>query len=251
MRRGYFWLIIGTTGSGKTTTATEILRPYVRKPQYIAIVNSTEQLAEFARVRVVVSSTDLEREWTTAGIKALLRKHRAVHFEVSPGGEPKRIRAWMDALCGACMELGRVGTKRCEVLLVIDEASNYLGRDTFARNTRRVYAEGRKYGVDVLAIIQQLTGTGGDTLHMTVRRMTNILVVHPMDEPNECARVVQTWPELRNPAELKMPDPARKTPGEYQIRDRQTRRAALLRVDASGRRREMPLTLGGPSPPGR
>lgn len=251
-RRAYFWLFLGTTGSGKTTEATTVIRQYVKKPKYFVAVNSSEQLAEFARVRVVISSADLERNWTARELAEMIRRAGAIHFEVSPGADPKRIKAWMDALGAACMLLGQPGTDRCILLLVIDEASNYLSREVFSRGMRRVVAEGRKFGIDGIFILQQLTGVGGDALDMTVRRMVNVLVVCGMDEPNECARVVATWPELRDPSTLRMPDPERGIPGEYQIRDRLTRRAALIRVDPStGRRHAVPLLAPTGPPNGR
>lgn len=251
-RRAYHWLIIGGTGSGKTTLAREILRAYVKKPDFLVVVNSSEQLSEFTRRRVLVDTLALDQDWTAAQLVALVRRWRAVHFEVSPAADPKRIQAFMDALGAACMALGTLDTDRCRVLLVIDEAPNYLSQKVFCRGMRRVYAEGRKFGVDTLVITQQLAGVGGDILDMTVKRMVSVVAVCGMDERNECARVVSYWPELRDPSGLAFPDPVRGLPGEYQIRDRLTRRAALLRVDPRTRRRyAVPLHAGGPAPPGK
>lgn len=250
-RRAYHWLILGGTGSGKTFTARAILRRYAKKPDYLVIVNSSQQLAEFARHRAVVDIPALEREWTVRELAHLIRQQGAVHFEVSPGGDPKRISAFMDALGNACMALGRLGTNRCYLLLVIDECQNYVSQKVFSRGMRRVYAEGRKYGVDTVNITQQLTGQGGHALDMTVRRMVSVLVVCPMDEQAERARVVATWPELIDPGTLAFPDPRTRRPGEYMVRDRGSRRAALVRVDARGRRYAVPLTAGSPEPPRR
>ncbi|MEF2280383.1 AAA family ATPase [Deinococcus sp. YIM 134068] len=247
-RRAYHWLILGGTGSGKTFTARQIVRQYVRKPDFVVIVNSSSQLAEFARRRVVVDMSALDRDWTPRELAATIRQHGAVHFEVSPGADPKRLQAWMDALGNACMALGRLGTDRCHVLLIVDEAQNYLSQKVFARGMRRVFAEGRKFGVDCLAITQQLAGQGGDMIDMTVRRMVSVLVVCPMDEEAERQRVMRTWPELRDPGILAFPDPATGRPGEYMVRDRGSRRAVLVRVDSAGRRFAVPLS-GSPSPP--
>lgn len=241
-RRAYHWLILGGTGSGKTYTARALLRRYVKKPDFVVLVNSSQQLREFARVGVVVNIPALERGFTASQLAALIRKHGAVHFEVSPGGDPKQIQAFMDALGNACMALGRINTARCHVLLVIDECQNYISQKVFSRGMRRVYAEGRKYGVDTINITQQLAGVGGDMLDMTVRRMISILIVCPMDEQAERNRVVSAWPELVDPGTLSMPDPATRRPGEYQVRDRGSRRAVRVTVDRAGRRWARPLT---------
>lgn len=250
-RRAYFWLLIGTTGSGKTTTARTILKKYLPKPDFLVVVNSSSELAEFCRKRIDIDSRALEREWKAEELARIIRQFGAVHLEVTGGGEPKRIRAFMDALGHACMLLGRKGAKRTRLLLVVDEAANYLSRATFAPGTRRVFAEGRKYGIDALVILQQLTGPGGDALDITVRRMQNIILVHPMSEPVECKRVTEVWPQMLDPRHLAMPSPEHGRAGEYQIYDRYSGKTALVRVASNGKRYAVPLTLpGGPGPPG-
>lgn len=252
-RRSFFWLLIGTTSSGKTTTARTILKHYLPKPDHLVIVNSSSELSEFARHHVFISMAALKREWTAQQLRALIKRHGAVHFEISPGADKKDLKAFMGALGEAIMSLGRLGTKRCRVFFVVDEAANYLSKATLADGTRRIFSEGRKFGIDGMVILQQLTGESANRLDMDVRRMVSILVVHPMDEPVECARVVKTWPQLRNPAELKMPDPDKGLPGEYMIRDRYSRRALMIRRDdRTGKRYAVPLVLsGGPAPPER
>lgn len=249
-RRAYFWLVIGSSGSGKTTVARSIIRRYARKPDFLVLVNSSQQLAEFARERVIITTDDLAGKWDARQLAAQIRRAGAIHFEVSPGGEPKEIKAFMDALGNACMLLGQLGTTRCRLLLVVDEASNYLTQETFSRGMRRVVSEGRKYGIDGLFILQQLTAQGGEALSRTLRRMVSVLVVCPMDERVERRRVVETWPELMDPGELAMPNPAQKRGGEYMVRDRIERRAAVVRVDPrTGRRYAVPLLRVGIGPP--
>ena len=247
-RRAYHWLILGGTGSGKTYTGRAVLRRYAKKADYLVVVNSSSQLAEFARRRVVVDIPALERDWDARTLAKQIRAAGAIHYEVSAGGDPKRISAFMDALGNACMALGKLGTNRCHVLLVIDECQNYVSQKVFSRGMRRVYSEGRKFGVDTVNLTQQLAGQGGDMLDMTVRRMVSVLIVCPMDEEAERTRVVRTWPELRDPGSLAFPDPRTGRPGEYQVRDRGSRRAGLVRVSPTGRRHFVPLT-GSPAPP--
>lgn len=248
-QRAYHWLFIGGSGSGKTYTLRLVLREYARKADYMVTVNSSQQLAEFARARVVLDIPALERDWEPAQLAGIIRKAGAVHFEVSPGADPKRIRAFMDALGHACMSLGTLGTARCRLLLVIDECQNYLSQKVYGQGMRRVHSEGRKYGIHTAQATQQLAGQGGATsVDMTVRRMVSVLVVCPLDEKAERDRVVATWPELPDPGGLALPDPATGRAGEYIVRDRVQRRAVRVRVDAQGRRWAENL-LGGPSPP--
>ncbi|MFB9994486.1 hypothetical protein ACFFLM_21245 [Deinococcus oregonensis] len=260
-RRPYHWLVIGGTGSGKTYLARQIIRVYAKKPDYIIVVNSSKQLREFARHHEVVDIAALEAGFTTRELYVLIKRHGAVHFEVSPGGDEKDIRRFMDCLGNAAMELGRLETNRCMVLMVLDECQNYVGKKVFSRGMKRVYSEGRKFGVDTVNITQQLAGDG-DTIHMTVRRMISVLVVCPMDEEAERDRIQRTWSELRDPGELAFPDPKTHRPGEYMVRDRGSRRACIVRVDARGKRYTEPLfradqrpapkrRRGGPAPPKR
>lgn len=255
-RRAYVWLILGGMGSGKTYQARMILNEYVKKPDYIAIVNTTNQLIEYARFREVVDIAALKRGYTVAQLKALLRRWGSVHFEVSTGADYKLRQRFMDNLGQACMGLGRQPTNRCHVLLVIDECQNFISKRIMAdcEGMRRVLSEGRKFGVDTLLITQQLSGTGAHLIDMDIRRMMNILVICNMDEPNECDAVLSTWPELRDPSQLRPPDPKRKRPSEFMVRDRNNKRALIVRVSsrANGgwKRRSEPLA-GRTGPPRR
>lgn len=247
-QRAQHWLFTGSTGSGKTFTMRQVLTRYLKKAERLVIVNSSEELAEFARHREVVDNAKLERDYSPEQLAALIRRHGSVHFEVA-AGEPKRVKAFMNALGEACMLLGQLGAQGCKVLLVIDECQNYVSTKVFSRGMRRVYTEGRKFGIHTMQGTQQFAGTGGEIIDMTMKRMISVLVVCPLDEQNERDRIMATYPELPNPGGLKFPNPEAGRAGEYIIRDRLSRRALRVRVDPGGRRWAVPLA--GPLPPKR
>ena len=147
------------------------------------------------------------------------------------------------------MSLGQLGAAGCKCLLVLVECQNFISAKVFSRGMRRVYTEGRKFGVHTMQDTQQFAGAGGEVIDMTAKRMMSVLVVCPLDEQNERDRIMSTYPELPNPGGLRFPNPEQGRAGEYIVRDRLSRRALRVRVEPGGRRWAVPLA--GPLPPKR
>lgn len=233
-QRAYHWLIVGGTGGGKTFTMTQLCRAYMRKARYVVLVNSSEELSEFARHHVVIDDAALERDHDPRQLARLIHRYGAVHFEVTPG-DPKRVAAFMDALGTAVMSLGLIKTPHCRVFMVMDECQNWISGKVWSKGMRRVFTEGRKYGIHTMSGTLQFSGQGNEIISMTAKKMMTVLVICPMDEENEREKLMRTYPDLPNPEGLTFPDPKTGRPGGRLVRDRITRRAVMVKVSPEGK----------------
>lgn len=238
MRNAENWLIIGSSGSGKSYFLKMLLNATIRRYQYRVCVNSSEQLAELYAHREFVSFDELETPRDPAKIAELIKHYRSVHFEVATG----KTQRFMDALGQACMLLGRTNATTGVVQVVVEEAINYLPKWSMPRGFARIEAEGRKYGVDVVKITQRLGASGREALdHACITNATR-LAIFPLTEPNDRQRVSNNWPMLPDPGTLQFP--ATNRGGEYLIYDRLRGQGVKVALTATNRV-EVPLVAKG------
>ncbi|HEX2865355.1 MAG TPA: hypothetical protein VHN99_12360 [Deinococcales bacterium] len=238
MRQAGNWLIIGSSGSGKSYYLDRLLAAYAGRYRYLVVINTTSQLAEHCRHREYVPLDKLGLPYDPAKLADLIRRHGSVHFELAPGDAAE---GFLDRLGQAVMLLGEYETAECRVLVVMDEARYWVKKGAMPAGLERCEAEGRKFGVDIIKATQRLGSTGADTVDLAAVNQITRLVVFPMAELNLRERVQKMFPELPDPSSLRRPDPAANRGGEYLVWDCLTNRGARIELTADGRRACVPL----------
>lgn len=233
MRQAGNWLVIGSSGSGKSVYLDRLLSAYAGRYRYLVVINTTSQLAEHCRRREYVPLEKLALPYDPAKLAELIRAHGSVHFELAPGDAAE---GFLDRLGQACMALGEYETDECRVLIVMDEARYWVKKGAMPRGLERCEAEGRKFGVDIIKATQRLGSSGVDTVDLAAVNQITRLAVFPLAELNQRKRVQEMFPDLPDPSSLRRPDPVAGRGGEYLVWDCLRGQGARIELTEHGRR---------------
>lgn len=169
-------VVAGMTGGGKSTYVRSVIRAFAGKYRQMVIVNRKSELAELCEKRFVVEEAgDPERA---------LRKFRRVFFRVD-GVDP---RPFLDSLGTAIM-------RRRDVLLVIDEAYEFLPRGRSPKQLFRVFTGGREQGHNVVVSTQMLKSASGG-IDLVVLQQASDVVLFRLQGSNDVDRATELFPEL-------------------------------------------------------
>lgn len=232
MRQALNLVCIGPSGSGKTSFLVPLLEEKRGRSKYLVIFNTSDQLSQFCHHREYVSFDALSKTYDPKTIAALIQSHGSVHFEVARGDTAN----FVDAVCEAVMSLGEKDADKTLVTVVFEEARNFLPKYKMPLRAGQLEAEGRKYGIDLVKADQRLQSAGNDCLDSAAYVNSTVAVVMPTTDYNQRQRIMQAFPGIPDPLELRPPVPGR-MPGEYAVFDRETGQKALIRRDDSGARR--------------
>ncbi|MBF6594982.1 MAG: hypothetical protein IVW51_11125 [Thermaceae bacterium] len=202
------------------------------RTRYLVVFNTSDQLSEFCNHREYVSFEALSKDYDPEAIAALIQSHGSVHFEVARGN----TESFVNAVCAAVMSLGEKDADKCIVTVIFEEARNFLKKYKMPERASQLEAEGRKYGIDLIKVDQRLQSQGDDCLDSAAYVNATVVVVFPTSDFNQRQRIMQAFPGIPDPLELRPPVPG-KMPGEYAVFDRETGQKALIKRDESGARR--------------
>ncbi|GEM45313.1 ATP-binding protein [Deinococcus cellulosilyticus] len=233
------WLILGSSGSGKTYYLNMLLEEFRSHVRYLVVVNSTRQLQQHCAHHEYVSNADLDKQYSPEMLANLIRAKGSIHFEVAPS---KKAKAFLNSLSEAVMSLGVFEAESLQVLVVVDECQNYVSKQCYSEGWNRIETEGRKFGIGVMKATQNITSTGQTAIEPDAVKQVTRLVVFPLSEVNQRRRILEWYPEMTDPGDLKMPDLANGWGPEYLIRDRPTGRADRLTRQPDGSR--IPVRIG-------
>lgn len=239
------WLILGQSGSGKTRFLRELVLEYKPRARRLLILNTSDELRDLCKHYEYVDNEALERSYSIEGLARLIdQKGRdgGLFLEIAPGDA---LPKFLDVLGEAVMSLGVKNSDALELVLVYEEAQNWLSKATMRRGTMRVETEGRKFGIAAVKATQVLAATGSDVLSPLAIKQVTRLVVFPLGEANDRLNVAKRYPDLGDPGELAMPNPARNWGPEYLVFDRPRGRVVRVVRDAHGTRRAT-WTKGAP-----
>jgi len=169
------WLILGTTGSGKSYFTSYLISKYIalKARSHVVIVDSTDSYREslpFLR-HCDVPPLDFE----SIDFETIIFENPFTLFEVC-GLLPEQDVAFLDCLCDAVMSVG-------DVLFVVDEAHRYLPKDRPSTRFLILLREGRKRYIDPCLITQFPVD-----LNLIARRQANSLVVFKLLDDTDTER---------------------------------------------------------------
>jgi hypothetical protein len=236
MRQAQNWLIVGASGSGKTEYAKRLIKSYKPRARFGVILNSTSQLSEFVRHKEYVSLEKLKKSYSPAMLASLIKAHGWVHFEI-PGVDTPEKFAFLESLFEGVWNLGVMDTARCECVVIADEARLVFRKHRMGFWAKRLEAEGRKFGIDLVKIDQRFGAQDNDTTDMAARIQITRLVVFPTSDPNQRKALMNMGVPMPDPISLERPIPAQKLGGEYVVSDYLRGRAWVQR--RKGRRFEL------------
>jgi DNA helicase HerA-like ATPase len=210
------FLIAGMSGSGKSSYARQLVKTATvqRKFDQLIFVNRKSEMSDLVSpgARYAIDESINERKLTS-----ILNQHKKVFFRVD-GYDP---RAFLNALGNEIM-------KRKFILLVIDEAHEFLPRQQAPKSIFRVFTAGRALGHSVVAITPMLQSAmmGVD---LVVLQQCTTLVSFRLQGENDVKRLVEFFPELGERVKaLKSHDGL---PPEYAIKNMVTSRCGIMRRD--------------------
>jgi len=169
------WLVLGTTGSGKSYFTSYLIAKYIalKQRKHVVIVDSTDSYREglpFLR-HCDVPPVD----FASIDFETIILENPFVLFEVS-GLLPDQDVAFLDCLCDAVMSVG-------DVLFVVDEAHRYLPKDRPSNRFLILLREGRKRYIDPVLVTQFPVD-----LNLIARRQANSLVVFKLLDDTDTDR---------------------------------------------------------------
>lgn len=213
----------GITGSGKSVYARALITAKAGTYRQMIIVNRKSEFADLCEARfTVVEDGDPERA---------LRRHRRLFFRVD-GMDPRPF----------LNNLGQALMRRRDVLLVIDEAHEFLPRGRAPKQLFRVFTGGREQGINTIMISQELKSQGAG-IDLVVQNQMSHLVLFRLQGEGNLARADELFPELDGrAASLALPENGR--PPELAVRDMRRSKAEIAERDPADARRRVwrPLT---------
>jgi DNA polymerase III delta prime subunit len=211
-------LILGQSGTGKTTLALELAEQYLelgRREFHVTV--SKDASYESALARLADSTCELTDERADAGIdwRRLLEAHPRLYVEVS-AIEPFKA---LDGLGAALMQLG-------SALVIVDEANELAGASC-GKQWLALWTRGRKRWIDVIAIGQSPLQSGQMGIHREISKRSNALVSFQLRDPREAAAAAK-WLEV-NPDQIsRLRTPHDSGAPEYIVTHADTGRAQLI-----------------------
>jgi hypothetical protein len=236
------FMAVGQMGSGKSHYVREILAHYIANnlAPLVVILNTTEELAEYAAHCEVFDLDRLERGYTAAAIADLMRLHKRTHFEIADYG--KDMEPFLEQFWTAVKSLGTFNADGCTVLLVVDESHVFLSKEVFNRPAKVLCTESRKFGVHICLSTQKLASTSRYTIHQLALNAVNVWAVFPTSEPNNRKTIENTVHHaIPDPASFAMPDPGGGLGPEYLIVNRLQNTRGMIRRQPDGSRTLNPL----------
>lgn len=198
-------LIVGMSGSGKSHLIRDQLIPaYEGRYRHRVVVNDSEELSEGC-VRLTVTEDNAGGTWHLA---PLIRDAGNLHVQML-ANDP---RDFLEPLALAVLELG-------DVLLVLDEAHEWVPTHRPPAGMIRLYKQGRKEGVHIIAATQSLVRSDTAGLAQDAVRQSTVLVMFQQVDAREVARVREVFPELGDRVRDLQPPGAAGEPPEYAVRD--------------------------------
>lgn len=198
-------LIVGMSGSGKSRLIRDrILPEYEGRYRYKVVVNDSEELGEDC-VSLRITDDNAGGTWRFA---QLIRDARNLHVEIL-ATDPAPV---LEQLSSAILELG-------DVLLVLDEAHEWIPWHNAPRSMIRLYKQGRKEGVHIVAATQSLVRTPEAGLAPDAVRQSTVLVTFQQVDSREVGRIRDVFPELGARVSDLQPPGAAGEPPEYAVRD--------------------------------
>jgi DNA helicase HerA-like ATPase len=169
------WLVLGTTGSGKSYFTSYLISKYIalKQRKHIVIVDSTDSYKEGLSW---LKHCDVPPvDFSSIDFESIISQNPYVLFEVS-GLLPVQDVAFLDSLCLAIMNVG-------DVFFVCDEAHRYLPKDKPSNQFLILLREGRKRYIDPCLITQFPVD-----LNLIARRQANSLVVFKLLDDTDTER---------------------------------------------------------------
>ena len=214
-------LVIGSSGSGKTSLVQEIIDLYEAQQKYTYLVvlttDSAEEspLSDMCAVQAELNNDNVDQpiKW-----RDLLQDNGSLFLEIN-AEEP---HDQLERLSVAIMSLGNT-------LFVCDEAYQILNKNIGIR-TKELYKRGRKRGVHCITISTSIMQRPDGGLNPAVVNEFTGLVCFLKNEPNEVTKLKAIAPEFSDQLEyLKTPHDGGKP--EYCVLHAPTRRALAVRRD--------------------
>jgi hypothetical protein len=233
------WLILGSSGSGKTFYLNQVLDEFKKHVRYLVIINSSKQLQQHCAHHEYVSNADLDKQYDPEILANLIRAKGSIHFEVAA---TRKAKSFLNSLAEAIMSLGVFEAEALQCLVVVDECQNYVSKQCYSDGWNRIETEGRKFGVGCIKATQNITSTGQMAIETDAVKQVTRLVIFPLSEVNQRKRILEWYPEMPDPGDLKMPDLKNGHGPEYMIRDRPTGRALRATRQPNGDR--IPVQIG-------
>jgi hypothetical protein len=218
MRQAQNWLIVGASGSGKTEYAKRLIAAYKPRARFGVIINSTSQLSEYANRKEYVSLETLKNHFDPVRLSKLIRASGWIHFEVTGVDTPEKF-AFLESLFEAVWLLGKMDTTQCECVVIADEARLVFRKHRMGFWAKRLEAEGRKFGIDIIKIDQRFGAQDNDTTDMAARIQITRLVVFPTSDRNQRKALQNMGAPIPDPITLERPIPKEKLGGEYVVSD--------------------------------
>lgn len=231
------FMSVGQMGSGKSHFIREVLTDYCERDlaPLIVILNTTEELSEFAHHREVFNLERLERGYSAQAIADLIRHHKRVHFLVPDYG--KDMEPFLAQFWTAIQSLGTFNADGCTIFLVVDESHVFFAKDLFNRPAKILCTESRKFGVHMALSTQKLASTTQYTIHQMALNAVNIWAVFPTGEPNNRKTIEGTIQAgIPDPALYAMPDPDEGWGPEYLIVNRLKNVRGMVKRNPDGTR---------------
>ena len=189
-------LVVGESGSGKSHLVARLVREYLdqQRTRYVVVVSpdapAHSPLSQLCAQRMELSDARAAQrlQWGR-----MVADARTLYVEVTAMTDPrlpegKAAHRAIGELSEACMELR-------DTLLVFDEAPETVPDQADVR-TLRLWRQGRKYGVDLVAVTQGLLQRNGTRMSATVRDRSNLYAVFNVTDPNELAPIGRMVPAL-------------------------------------------------------
>lgn len=217
------YLVVGSSGSGKTVLAGELLDALEARRAFTRlVVLSTDEPKESALAVRCEHHEEISTE--VAGrridLEGYLRQNGAagVYFEITALGAGRT--AFLEQLGAAIMAVGHV-------LLVVDEAHSIADRHV-GLGFLELWTRGRKRGVTVVAITQSMKQSAAVGVNMTVIRGSSALVVFQVIDPSghEQEQILRHFPHL-GPYLAGLKPPRDGDPPEYGVLHTPTGRASV------------------------
>ncbi len=169
------WLILGTTGCGKSYFTSYLIAKYIalKARKHVVIVDSTDSYREGLPFLKHCDVTPVD--FSSVDFEAIISQNLNVLFEVS-GLLPDQDVAFLDYLCKAIMNVG-------DIFFVCDEAHRYLPKDKPSNQFLILLREGRKRYIDPCLVTQFPVD-----LNLIARRQANSLVVFKLLDDTDTER---------------------------------------------------------------